>query len=205
MKTATTTLIVFLLFSLHAIAKCPWELNVRVYNNGSQVFCYDNLYTSYIQALILPTDSVIIELDAIFGGSSCSNYIIIMRNSDTLTELYTEELNYKLSDTGSYNIWFYNNGTTGFWNRTFEIAYFQSTGINSIAEDADLQFYPSYSTGIFKIKHDQPLKNIFITDNAGRVVFETMNNFSEINLTKFSSGIYYYTITDENNKVWRGK
>ncbi len=38
-----------------------------------------------------------------------------------------------------------------------------------------------------------------------RIVYTSENNFSEINLSNFSSGIYFYAVMDEKENVWRGR
>jgi hypothetical protein len=52
---------------------------------------------------------------------------------------------------------------------------------------------------------DKKLKQLLLSDNSGRLVLSTINTFSEIDLSTFSPGIYYYTIYDEDKNAWRGK
>ncbi len=76
---------------------------------------------------------------------------------------------------------------------------------NSLVNKNNVYLYQT-STGIFKVSStDKNLEQVIITDNAGRIVISCTNNFSEINLTKFSPGVYFYTLTDEKENVFRGR
>ncbi|MEO8088151.1 MAG: T9SS type A sorting domain-containing protein [Bacteroidota bacterium] len=84
-----------------------------------------------------------------------------------------------------------------------------TTSINS--QDGNsihvFSLFPTISTGIFLIKKlsQNVPKQLRITDNAGHTIFTSVNNFSEIDLTNFSPGIYFYAITDEKENIFRGR
>lgn len=87
------------------------------------------------------------------------------------------------------------------------IRYRTLTFISPISNPNLFEIYPSLSSGIFNIKSsaDHLPKKIFVTDGEGRIVYSSATNFSEINLSDFEVGIYFYAVEDESQKVYWGK
>jgi len=202
MKIITGILILF--FSIHANAKCPWSIHTAVYNNGVQVAVFDYQSTTNAIVFISPNDSIIVTGWSDMGGS-CNDIFLVEHNSDTIFLSGTgNSFRLVLSDTGHYHLYHFNQ-TAIFWNWDFDVFHSSTTGIQNTLINEQPRFYPSISEGIYKLQTTQKLKHLLIIDNAGRTLFETSNDFSEINLSGFLGGIYYYAITDEKEKVWRGK
>jgi hypothetical protein len=81
-----------------------------------------------------------------------------------------------------------------------------STQVTESYGKTSAQLYPSISTGIFKIMSaGQNLKYFCITNNEGRIIHSSAKDFSEVDLTDFPSGMYFYSITDDKENVFRGR
>jgi hypothetical protein len=199
MKTTATTLIVFLLVSLYATAKCPWSITTRVYNGGIIVAEFDEDTIINFLAIIAPSDSVTISGYGDFGN--CGPYFRLTHNEDTILYSDYNDFHIVLNDTGHYHLYFHNLMAI-FWNRDLNISY-GTTGVQNNSKEEKIQFY-QIESNIYRIENLNRLKLIFISDAAGRIVYES-SDLHEVNLSPFSSGIYYYGIVDENDKVWSGK
>jgi len=198
----TATLLLITIISANAFSKCTGHAWLWVYNDSVQVNSYTNLDTQPVNALLAPGDWVEIK---IAGDLMCNSAVLFLNNADTLMSgLMTSSPVYlTLTATGHYFIQYHS--TTADWTWEFDVSYYASTGLQNISEQRPFQIYPSTSDGIYKLQTTQTLKQLLIFDNEGRTIIETSNVFSDINLTRFSNGIYFYAITDENEKVWRGK
>jgi hypothetical protein len=119
---------------------------------------------------------------------------------------------YTVSDTGDYIIHENVDGGLscgGIWNfqLTLHVGYRLAATVSVISNPGNFQIYPCISTGIFRIRTDAQcrIKKIAVSDEAGRIIYTTENNFSELNLCGFAQGIYFYASEDETGKVYRGK
>ncbi len=116
-------------------------------------------------------------------------------------------------DTGTYLIYHNVAGDTycdfSMYNfqLTLHVGYRTSTSVTEISNPGNLQIYPTISQGICKIKTEPKfhIKKIAMSDEAGRIVYTTSTDFSEINLGPFAQGIYFFTAEDETGNVYRGK
>lgn len=197
MKTTYPLLLIFFLFN-SASAKCSWSIYINVYNDGIIVADYNKLSPLNLQANISPFDSVLISG---WGDYDCSPYIEITHNGDTISFLDYYSFGVVLTDAGHYHLHFHNSNAV-LWNRDLEIIYV-TTDVQAIQNESKVQFYKTESN-VYKIESASRLKHILVSDNAGRIVYES-RSVSELNLNAFSSGVYIYAIIDENEKVWRGK
>ncbi|MEO8088497.1 MAG: T9SS type A sorting domain-containing protein [Bacteroidota bacterium] len=113
------------------------------------------------------------------------------------------------TDTGVYTLYAQSNISSTCSNdfNTFLLTVnYATTSLGELASADGIKVSPTLSGGIFKINGaDKNFEQLLVSDCMGRIVFITQNNLSEINLSRFSSGIYYYAITDEKKKVWRGR
>ena len=165
--------------------------------------------------VICPGDSININLRPTLngggwgGGCTCMLFSFQWYKDGVILPGDTNFILY-VTIPGTYRVSF--TYDCSFKNLEFTIAYNNcvTTTVNNPTESSIQNFslYPDVSTGIFKIKFPSSstiLKQLRITDNAGRIVFASSNNFSEINLSNFSPGIYYYAITDEKENIYRGR
>jgi len=197
MKKITGILILF--FCIHAHAKCPWSITVRVYNGGIKVAQFDEDTISNFSAIISPSDSITISGYGDFGN--CGPYFRLTHNEDTIIYSDYNDFHIVLSDTGHYHLYFHNL-MAYFWNRDLDISY-GTTGLQDLENDVKVHLH-KVESNVYRVDNARRLIHLFIADNAGRIVYET-NAATQVNLTPFSPGIYYYSITDENDQVWRGK
>jgi hypothetical protein len=113
------------------------------------------------------------------------------------------------TDTGVYTLYAQSNSSSSCVNdfNTIQLTInYTTTSVTELTSDDGIVVSPALSGDIFKINGtDKKIEKLFITDCVGKIVFSTQNNCSEINLSNFSSGIYFYTIIDEKKKVWRGR
>jgi hypothetical protein len=79
--------------------------------------------------------------------------------------------------------------------------------VKDVEQKNGVTISPSISSGIFKIKNAEyrHLKKVIVTDAGGRMIYNSDNNFSEIDLTLFVSGIYFYLCEDESQNIYTGK
>ena len=119
---------------------------------------------------------------------------------------------YTVHEIGDYTAFIYFSSQTCFQDYTYyifnlHVGYTEATGISFNSNPRLFKIYPSVSSTIFNIQAsaDYHPKKISVVDGEGRIVYSSSTNFSEINLTYFSNGIYFYAVEDEFQKVFRGK
>jgi hypothetical protein len=76
------------------------------------------------------------------------------------------------------------------------------TDINDIAFNNNINVFPNPSNGLFNFSGLKNENSIEIFDITGRLVLHTISNESlyVIDLTEKDRGVYFYRITDKNNK-----
>lgn len=113
------------------------------------------------------------------------------------------------TDTGVYTLYAQSNGSSFCahdYNTFLLTINYVTTPVTSMAGTDGIRVSTTGSGGIFKINGaGQNFRQLLITDCVGKIVFVTQHNFSEIDLSRFPAGIYFYAINDEKNKVWRGR
>ncbi len=120
---------------------------------------------------------------------------------------------FNVMDTGTYLIYYnvagdlYCDFSMYNFQLTLHVGYRTSTSVSEISNPDLFQIYPTISKGICKIKTDPKnhIKKIAMSDEAGRIVFTSSTDFSEINLGAFAQGIYFYAAEDDEGNVFRGK
>lgn len=200
-------LLILILPQVSLQAKCYFKAGVRIYNNGIPTH-YDRYDAGIpIDAFIASGDSVkfYAEMDDMCAGPG---FVTLFFNGDTI--YYGQTGNghppYSLTvfDTGYYKMDAWLNGNHLIFELT--LGYFIGTGIQNDQVPPSFQITTSISSGIFKVSSSESiLKQILVADSRGYMVIQATKNFSVIDLTNFSSGIYFYAITDEKQNVWRGK
>jgi len=80
-------------------------------------------------------------------------------------------------------------------------------GIFDVEQTDRVSIAPNISSGIFKIKCNdyRQLTSVVVTDGVGRIIYKMYNNFTEIDLTQFNSGIYFYVLEEKSQNIYRGK
>lgn len=116
-------------------------------------------------------------------------------------------VNFAVTDSGVYTI--YGQSNSGLCVNDFNtfqlVINYTTTSVTEMSSADGVSVSPTPSSGIFKINGaTKNIEQLLVTDCMGRIVFITQNNFSEIDLSRFYTGVYYYVITDEKKKVWRG-
>lgn len=211
-KTLLNSVILFtLLFSpINSFCKgCIWGLHV-----GGKIYYSNDIHPQVsADTLFNIGDSINLPISITqfyLGLCTCSMQSIrwihnaMQISSDTV---------YTVIDTGEYNIfldfvhgtWCAESDSEFVFN--LHVGYNRATSVTSISNPTLLQIYPSVSSTFFRIKtsEDYHLKKISVTDSQGRIVYTSSTNFSEINLTRFTNGIYFYEVEDELQRVFRGK
>jgi hypothetical protein len=119
--------------------------------------------------------------------------------------------NYTITDTGAYLITAYatlGSGCTSLVGSgmIIHVGYAIAAGVFAIA-DSELQVYPSVSSGIFHIRSSENFHPtlISVTDEEGKIIYTSFTAFSEINLSHFTEGIYFYAIENESHRIFRGR
>jgi len=188
---------------------CIWGLHV-----GSKVYYANHIYPQVsADTLFNVGDSINLPISITqfyLGQCSCTmNNIRWMHNA---LQVSSDSI-YTVLDTGEYDIFLdFVPGSACIGGDTeyvfnLHIGYNSPTSIASISNSTLLQIYPSISSEVFKIKISEnyhPTK-IFVTDSQGRIVYTSSTNFSELNLSRFTDGIYFYELVDELQRVFRGK
>ncbi len=170
-----------------------YDMNVLVENGGSIT----------IDGVLCGQDSFNIACGGTFycHGQMSGVYIHVTDGAVTGTGvIYAEDTFYYTPCSGGFNI--AGNIIIG------QPYSCNLTEVHEMNSSADIFYYPetNLSDGIFKLFSSQMnLSQLCITDCRGRMVLASTNNFSEINLSNFSSGIYFYAITDEKENVFRGR
>jgi len=110
------------------------------------------------------------------------------------------------TDTGSYRVDFISD-CLGLRSKSFRIAYQEELKqANEFETKKKSPFIYSVGSSSYMINMcGRKMKQLLLSENSGRLVLSLLNGASEINLSSFSPGIYYYTIYDEDKNVWRGK
>ncbi len=188
------------LYSLTCESKCPWNVQITVYNDGFQVMQFDKNDPCPYAVQISPGDSVKFFAH---GDIDCTNHMLMIHNGDTLFNagLGNSTYNFIAFDTGHYHMNYFFNAFYHIFD-TYVTYYTLNEIQNPLSKP--LLIYPASQSGIFKIESPYNLKQLLITDASGRMIIKT-KQFSEINLCRFSQGIYFYAIIDEKENVWRGK
>jgi hypothetical protein len=189
------------LFGLHKVAY-PKSCTSDLLLNGIMTYQVDTFFN--------PGDSIDIWISAAThdpGGCQC--------HFDTINSYWSHNgiIVYGISihalDTGNYHFLYFENSTfcgTNIAAKNFYIGFNISSSISEVNSSIGVSLYPSFSTGIFKINSSaKSLRRILVSDSKGNQILCLTNNDFEIDLTNFSSGIYFYAITDEKENVWRGK
>ena len=113
------------------------------------------------------------------------------------------------TDSGEYTLFAQSDGGSSCaydFNTFHLIINYTTTSVTEMDAADGIGISPTLSGGIFEINGtDKKFEQLLVTDCAGRIIFSAKNNFSEIDLSRFSPGIYFYSITDEKKKVWRGR
>ena len=142
-------------------------------------------------------------------GSPCGNCQIDSAATYWIFHgITTHVVSFAATDTGVYTLYAqsYSTSCANDFNTIQLIINYTTTSVTELTSADGIGVSPTLSGGIFKINGaDKKIEKLFVTDCMGKIVFITQNNFSEINLSNFSSGIYFYTIIDEKKKVWRGR
>ena len=134
------------------------------------------------------------------GNSICpSNNCDSVTLTITDTGLYHVEIIIIASSYGG------NNCRDQNYQIDLHVHYLSVNGIAEINNQNTFQFYPSVSSGSFRIKTKEHLKKIVVTDGVGRIVYSSFVPVSEINLSGAADGIYFYAIEDEKGRMFRGK
>jgi hypothetical protein len=83
----------------------------------------------------------------------------------------------------------------------------QLTGLEEIQELQELNVFPNPSQNVFYINASQEIKNVSVfTINGKRILQDNLNStFSRIDLTDFSSGIYFVEVQTEKGEMIRRK
>jgi len=205
MKTKIIAIVILIIGMTGTVsATCSCVVMLRVYNDG--------IYTQYFAGIGQLTDVFIQPGDSLnfFVGSGqycVSNDLVFAYNGDTLFDGQAGDpdpsYSYTAYDTGHYYMRYYFYFVPHIFD--FNVHYSNATGIKNIINDQSVSIFPTVSSGLFKIKSEKKLKHLHVLDYSGRKVLETDHEFSEIDLSRFSPGIYFYLVTDEKQYCWRGK
>ena len=188
-----------------ANAKCDWHIFASVYNDGIVVEQYNKYDLSPFVASIGIGDSVKLNVG---GNPNCfPNELLLLHGDDTLFNgdlQWHFQLIFSLTDTGQYHIDYFFD--MDHWIYDINVSYLLGTSIQNNSTFQTFQLLPTLSTGLLKlVPESEKMKYLQIMDGTGRIVFSAVNPFSEINLTRFSPGMYYYAIIDEKENSWRGR
>ncbi|MEO8086837.1 MAG: T9SS type A sorting domain-containing protein [Bacteroidota bacterium] len=189
-----------------SFAKCGWDISIRVYNDGVIVNQFNRNSSSPFYATMATSDSVGIYA---YGSYSCWDIFLFIHNSDTIFNagLWNQSFSQTFYDTGHYYFKYQNSDMiTFFMIYDLYVSASVQTGFEEPFRSVPLSVFPVDASGMFSIKSADKIKQIIISDIAGRVYpIDSYSNVSQIDLSRFSSGIYFYCIIDEQEKVWRGK
>lgn len=196
-----TIVILLTVLSTNVFSKCDGHALLYVYNDSVLVSNFVGPNTQFPIASIAPGDWVEMKL----AGDLCNSSAVVTNNSVTILSGSLPYMPYylTLTDTGHYYIHFVSS--TADWTWEFTVSYYTSTGVNTMSEVRPFLLSRSASGSIYSLQSIVRLKNLIVVDSEGRKVIGKADHFSEINLAEFPDGIYFYAITDENEKVWRGK
>lgn len=85
-----------------------------------------------------------------------------------------------------------------------EVIYSTSSAVSDLNDINETTLYPTASSGIYNLKSKNKITSIHVADYSGRLIVN-ISNPSVIDLSSFSSGIYFYDITDEKGDIFRGR
>jgi hypothetical protein len=194
-----TILISALLGVSIAEASCACYTDLFVWNNGVQTHYFSGGGTLY-----LTCDSA--HFHARTTSSQCQSWDVSLSFNGNLLDQstsYPSTYNFQVSNSGYYHLDHWCSLTHFLLDAQITIS---TIGVEEEESNFPFHITPSLSSGIFKINSaNKNLKQLFITDNTGRIILSSNINFSEINLTNFSPGIYFYAITDEKENIFRGR
>jgi hypothetical protein len=201
MKKNLPVAILFAMISFAANAESPCR--VALVLNG----IVQSWGTSNFTVEINPGDTLHCS---VWTGGPCGNCTIDSAATYWIIHGITSHvITIEATDTGVYTLYAQSNSSSLCVNdfNTFQLTInYTIAAVTELTASEDIWITPTLSDGIFKINGaGRNLEQLLITDSMGRIVFITQNNFSEINLSHFSSGIYFYAVTDERKKVWRGR
>ncbi len=202
MKKIIFTLVLFVaMISFSAQAESPCRPYLIL--NGIQY----SWMTTYVSISINQGDTLICS---VAEGSPCGFCAIDSAITNwTFHGITTYVVTIAATDTGTYTLYAHPASTScglGDDGTFYVTVNYSTTSVAELVSSNGIEVSPTLSSGIFKIKTaDKNLKQLRISDSAGRIVYTSENNFSEINLSNFSSGIYFYALTDEKENVWRGR
>jgi hypothetical protein len=153
----------------------------------------------------------ITTVDYACSGSCLPLFTEWEKNNTVISSCNYGNCFFTISDTGSYTVnigirrcLFPNNTDT--FKLYLNVLYRNTTWITKPNSLSKVSVYPNISGGIFQIRHtDKNLQSIRIVDSTGRTVLYSSVDISQIDLSDFQSGIYYYAITDEKENIFRGK
>ena len=205
MKRFSLLLFIIIFFGFKVSSKCPWGIGIALFTDGIQTTSFNRYDPNPFFVAISPGDSVLIHF---YGEANCSpNSLVFIRNGDTIYNSNVDDpFHYTAFDTGHYYFKYQNFDMLSSTYAIFElnISSAVGTGIHESAGTESLEIYQS-NPGVFETKSGRNLKQAWITDAAGRTIVQLENRFSEIDLRDFLPGIYFYTIVDEAQRIWRGK
>ncbi len=148
-----------------------------------------------------------LNLDTIYDYNAIINDTLKFGEGGDPMLCWGYDQNFFINDTGFYSFNFSTAETMIIFINLHVSRASAILSTTSISNPDLFQIYPTLSSGIFRIKTsaDYHPKKIIVTDGEGRIVYTSATNFSEINLTDFATGIYFYAVEDEWQKVYRGK
>jgi hypothetical protein len=202
-------IILLLFFSVHtkviaqADGGCGCYISICVFNNGQPQAIYDVVHNNNNSAIefINPGDSIHFSARSIEG---CNIGFTLLQDADTIfSDGSNGSLGFSVFDTGQY--YFHSFCDILFRNFSLHVLQYMNTGIIQESLVRNAYVYPTRSTGKFHLHSEQVIKQLIVSDAEGRIVKTLSADFSVIDLTEFSPGIYLYAITDESENFFRGK
>jgi hypothetical protein len=204
MKTLTLLAgISFLSFSNSAFAKC--YRNNDFYVGASHYHASGSSFTFHLDTLLDQSEEISIDVRFHYeeAGKTCYDYPISYQWKKNEIVVSTSEI-YTVMDTGMYESRLIMQ--SGAYKYAYlHIGYLEITSVNELNTETKFSFYPSHSSGIFQIKSEQAVSKILISDNMGRLVFNTSENLSSINISGLPGGVYFYYVEDKFNRAYKGR
>ena len=150
---------------------------------------------------------------AVYSGSSCSSLTFLVCNDDGSSNGFMPLISVSgltPNDTLWVRFWEYNGGTTG----TFGLcAWSVGISIPEYSSAGDMLIYPNPVQEMFTVHSLQAgINGIAIYDVFGKLVFQktadgksyTSIRHETVTMSE-ASGIYFYRITTDDDKIHRGK
>jgi Secretion system C-terminal sorting domain len=178
--------------------------NSNTYNN----IIFDNIpNTTFFQNFYESGDTIVGGIPA-FNGKSLGNWeesgIIFLWNDDQAQKLDSIRVRFNFKSDNEDN----NKAGWIIDNIRFLIEDYCDIGINDPENESEAFIYPNPVTdiSILEIPEKNSKNYIQIFDVQGKEVFNCISNNSiEINRSDFNTGIYFYKITNSENKTFTGK